>query len=88
MAPQFYTSAAAPQPTLKYEYPFNDRPVQHRQLRLKSRYVIDFDQKGRFYAAIRCEVTATGAAWKENIAVYKGFMIKDTDPDLHREDLV
>ena len=75
-----YTQTTAPQPAVKYEYPFNIRPSNIVSYDLKSRYVIDFDQKGRFYAAIRCEVTATGAAWKENIAVYKGFMEKDTDP--------
>jgi hypothetical protein len=75
-----YTQTTAPQPAVKYEYPFNIRPSNTVSYDLKSRYVIDFDQKGRFYAAIRCEVTATGAAWKEDIAVYKGFMIKDTDP--------
>ena len=75
-----YTQTTAPQPMIKYEYPFNIRPSNTVSYDLKSRYVIDFDQKGRFYAAIRCEVTATGAAWKENLAVYKGFMIKDTDP--------
>ena len=75
-----YTQTTAPQPVVKYEYPFNIRPSNTVSYDLKSRYVIDFDQKGRFYAAIRCEVTATGAAWKENIAVYKGFMVKDTDP--------
>lgn len=75
-----YLGATPPQPSVKYEYPFNIRPSNTVSYDLKSRYVIDFDQKGRFYAAIRCEVTATGAAWKEDIAVYKGFMIKDTDP--------
>ena len=77
---QGYLGGPAPQPAIKYEYPFNIRPSNTVSYDLKSRYVIDFDQKGRFYAAIRCEVTATGAAWKENLAVYKGFMIKDTDP--------
>ena len=75
-----YTQTTAPQPAIKYEYPFNDRPTNTAEYSLTSRFVIDYDQKGRFYAAIRCEVIATGAAWKENIAVYKGFMIKDTDP--------
>jgi len=75
-----YLGGPPPQPAIKYEYPFNDRPANTVSYALKSRYVIDFDQKGRFYAAIRCEVTATGAAWKEDIAVYKGFMVKDTDP--------
>lgn len=75
-----YLGGPAPQPPVKYEYPANDRPANTVGYALKSRYVIDFDQKGRFYAAIRCEVTATGAAWKENLAVYKGFMVKDTDP--------
>lgn len=75
-----YLGGPPPQPAIKYEYPFNIRPSNIVSYDLKSRYVIDFDQKGRFYAAIRCEVTATGAAWKENIAVYKGFMEKDTDP--------
>lgn len=75
-----HTQTTAPQPINKYEYPFNERPYNTVSYALKSRYVIDFDQKGRFYAAIRCEVTATGAAWKEDIAVYKGFMVKDTDP--------
>lgn len=77
---QGYLGGPAPQPAYKYEYPFNERPYNTVSYALKSRYVTDFDQKGRFYAAIRCEVTATGAAWKEDITVYKGFMVEDTDP--------
>ena len=76
-----YTQTTAPQPTNKYEYPFNERPVNTVDYALKSRYVIDFDQKGRFYAAIRCEVGCSGAEWEENLAVYKGYMQVKTDPE-------
>jgi hypothetical protein len=76
-----YTQTTAPQPTNKYEYPFNERPVNTVDYALKSRYVIDFDQKGRFYAAIRCEVGCSGAEWEENLAVYKGYMQVKTNPE-------
>ncbi len=75
-----YLGGPAPNPGVKYEYPANDRPANTVGYNLKSRYVIDYDHKGRFYAAIRCEVACAGAKWKESIGVYKGFMVKDTDP--------
>lgn len=58
----------------------NTRPFNTVAYSLKSRYVIDYDHKGRFYAAIRCEVTCTGARWDENVAVYEGFMAETTAP--------
>ena len=73
-------SNPAPNPYTKYEYPHNDRPENTAEYSLVSRYVIDYDHKGRFYAAIRCEVACSGALWKENLAVYKGYMQKETDP--------
>ena len=75
-----YTQTTAPQPGFKYEYPFNDRPANTAEYSLTSRYVIDYDHKGRFYAAIRCEVICTGAEWEENIGVYKGYMQVKTNP--------
>ena len=75
-----HTQLTAPNPIIKYEYPFNDRPTNTAEYSLTSRYVIDFDQKGRFYAAIRCEVVCSGAEWSESIATYKGFMAKSADP--------
>ena len=75
-----HTQLTAPNPIIKYEYPFNDRPTNTAEYNLTSRYVIDFDQKGRFYAAIRCEVVCSGAEWSESIATYKGFMAKSADP--------
>jgi hypothetical protein len=77
---QGYLGGPAPNPGVKYEYPANDRPANTAEYSLKSRYVIDYDHKGRFYAAIRCEVVCSGAAWKEDLAVWKGYMVKDTDP--------
>lgn len=67
-------------PTIFWEYPHNTRPSNTVGYNLTSRYVIDFDHKGRFYAAIRCEAVCTGASWKEDIAVYKGYMVEDTAP--------
>jgi hypothetical protein len=67
-------------PAVFWEYPHNVRPSNTVTYNLTSRYVIDFDHKGRFYAAIRCEAVCTGASWKEDIAVYKGYMVEDTAP--------
>lgn len=75
-----YLGGPAPNPGVKYEYPANDRPANTVGYNLKSRYVIDYDHKGRFYAAIRCEVVCTGAEWIEDLTVFKGFMKKQADP--------
>lgn len=75
-----YTQTTAPNGVNKYEYPFNIRPSNTASYTLTSRYVIDYDHKGRFYAAIRCEVDCSGAEWEENLGVYKGFMQVKTHP--------
>ena len=75
-----YTQTTAPNSANKYEYPFNDRPTNTAAYSLTSRYVIDYDSKGRFYAAIRCEVGCSGAEWEENLGVYKGYMQVKTHP--------
>lgn len=59
---------------------FNSRPTNTVSYSLTSRYVIDYDHKGRFYAAIRCEVVCTGAQWDENIAIYEGYMAQTSAP--------
>lgn len=71
----------APNNEVKYEYLFNNRPTNTASYNLTSRYVIDYDHKGRFYAAIRCEAICTGAEWEENLAVYKGYMQVKTNPE-------
>lgn len=58
----------------------DNRPVNNGQYSYKSRHVIDFDNKGRFWAAIRVEVICTGAQWKENRSVFDGFMELNTSP--------
>ncbi len=76
-----HDSIPAPNPGTKYEYPYNIRPENTVDYSLTSRYVIDFDSKGRFYAALRCEVVCSGAKWKEDLSAYKGYMVKDADPE-------
>jgi len=67
-------------PTTVWEYPYNQRPANTMSYNLVSRYVIDYDHKGRFYSAIRCEVVCTGGEWEENTAIYEGFMQTKTNP--------
>lgn len=67
-------------PTTVWEYPYNQRPANTVEYSLTSRYVIDYDHKGRFYAAIRCEVICSGAEWEENTAIYEGYMQVKTHP--------
>lgn len=74
------TGASGPNSTTKNTTVENLRPTNTVAYSLKSRYVIDYDHKGRFYAAIRCEVECSGAEWEENTAVYEGFMQVKTDP--------
>jgi hypothetical protein len=71
---------SGPNPTTKYTTLENLRPFNTVSYTLTSRYVIDYDHKGRFYAAIRCEVTCSGARWDENTAVYEGFMAQTSAP--------
>lgn len=47
---------------------------------LKSRHVIDYDHRSRFYAAIRVEVACSGARWDQNPSGYKGELLKTADP--------
>ncbi len=67
-------------PTTKWEYLSNVRPTNSVSYNLTSRYVIDYDHKGHFYAAIRVEVSCTGAAWSEDLSFYKGYMKQDSLP--------
>lgn len=67
-------------PATVYTLVENVRPANTGSYSLTSRYVIDYDHKGRFYAAIRCEVVCSGAEWEENVAVYEGFMQVKTNP--------
>ena len=71
---------SGPNPGVLTTVVHNERPVNTVGYSLVSRYVIDYDHKGQFYAAIRCEVTCSGAEWVEDIAVYKGFMKLNADP--------
>lgn len=52
----------------------NDRPINTGEYTYSSRYVIDYDHKGQFYAAIHVQVECAGAEWRENAGVYEGFM--------------
>lgn len=56
------------------------RPVNTGSYTYTSRHIIDFDNKGRFIAAIRCEVACSGASWKEDRGFYDGWMIQDAAP--------
>lgn len=74
------TGFSGPNPETLTTLVHNERPNNTVGYNLVSRFVIDYDHKGQFYAAIRCEVTCSGATWVEDIAVYKGFMKKGDDP--------
>lgn len=56
------------------------RPVNSGSYNFTSRYVIDYDHKSRFYAAIEVNVTCTAAEWREDRGVYDGFMALWSDP--------
>lgn len=71
---------SGPNPTTKSTTLYNERPTNSVSYSLTSRYVIDYDHKGRFYAAIRCEVVCSGAAWNEDATVYEGHMKEDSAP--------
>lgn len=58
---------------------FNNRPVTTGSYTLTSRYVIDYDHKGQFYAAIKVVVECAGAEWRES--GYQGNMVPYTAPD-------
>lgn len=58
----------------------NDRPVNTGSYTFTSRYAIDFDQKGQFYAAIKVVVECSGAEWRES-GVFEGNMSVYADPD-------
>lgn len=53
-------------------------PRNEAEYTLKSRYVIDFDYKGQFWAAIKVEVQSSGARWTSG--AYLGNMVLDTLP--------
>lgn len=78
---KYWTTAyGGPNPTTTTTTVFNERPVNTVEYSLFSRYVIDYDHKGRYYAAIRCEVVCSGAAWSEDATVYEGYMKEDSAP--------
>lgn len=58
----------------------NNRPVNTGSYQFKSRYVLDYDHKGRFLAALRVEVTCSGAEWREDAGIYEGFMTEFAEP--------
>lgn len=57
----------------------NERPINTGEYALTSRYVIDFDHKGQFYAAIKVTVECSGAEWRES--GYEGNMVEYAQPD-------
>lgn len=73
-------SYGGPNPITTSTMLYNERPANTVSYALKTRYVIDYDHKGRFYAAIRVEVTCTGAAWAEDSGVYDGYMVETSAP--------
>lgn len=73
-------SYGGPNPNSRTTVLYNERPTNSVSYSLKTRYVIDYDHKGRFYAAIRVEVTCTGAAWAENASIYEGYMAQTSAP--------
>lgn len=54
------------------------RPDNTVSYAFKSRYVIDYDQRAQFYAAIRVEVSCSGAHWVEGTV--EGDMVPDGAP--------
>lgn len=74
--PNWTTTAATTVTTI-----VDTRPSNTGGYTYTSRYVIDFDHKGQFYAAIKVVVGCSGAEWGENRAVYDGFMEASEDPD-------
>lgn len=46
----------------------------------KSRYLIDYDHKGKFYAAIRVEVQCAGAKWEQAPGSARGITIQTSPP--------
>ncbi len=57
----------------------DERPVNTASYTYTSRYAIDYDHKGRFWAAIRVTVACSGAEWRESGA-YSGDMVAYADP--------
>ena len=56
----------------------DNRPINTGSYTYTSRYVIDFDHKGQFYAAIKVVVDCTGAEWRES--GYQGNMTEYVPP--------
>lgn len=47
---------------------------------LTSRYIIDYDHRARFMAAIRVDVQCSGARWDQKVGGYLGQLAKTSDP--------
>ena len=47
---------------------------------LTSRYIIDYDHKARFWAAIRVTVECSTVTWSQDPAGYRGKMVQDNQP--------
>lgn len=58
----------------------DERPTNSGSYDLTSRYVIDYDHRGRFIAAIKVRVQCEDATWVEDQSVYEGYMKPDTHP--------
>lgn len=59
----------------------DERPINTGSYTLTSRYVIDFDHKGQFYAAIKVTVACADAEWREDGGAYQGDMTEYAQPD-------
>ena len=57
----------------------DNRPINTGSYALISRYVIDYDHKGQFYAAIKVIVACSNAEWRED-GTYDGFMAEYVAP--------
>lgn len=68
-------------PTLDGEIILDEPPVNVGNYTLTSRYVIDFDHKGQFYAAIKVTVECVGAEWRQDESTYMGDLTEYAQPD-------
>jgi len=59
----------------------DERPINTGSYTLTSRYVVDFDHKGQFYAAVKVVVNCAGAEWRDSAGAYLGDMVEHAQPE-------
>ena len=60
-----------------------ERPNTTGSYKFISRYIIDYDHRGKFFAAIRVEVECRGAEWEEDQGFYLGWQKLTKQPTYH-----